>query len=53
MWVYGGSRLCLLLVDKAPDRLTRAALRWHGRYCREIRDVDFTELRPSPRRWGS
>jgi hypothetical protein len=35
--------LCLLLVEKAPERFERAALRWHGRYCREIRDVDFTE----------
>jgi hypothetical protein len=35
--------LCLLLVDKAPDRFGRAALPWHGRYCREVRDVDLTE----------
>jgi hypothetical protein len=28
--------LCLLLRDKAPDRYGRAALRWHGRYCREV-----------------
>ena len=28
--------LCLLLRDKAPDRFPRAALRWHGRYCREV-----------------
>jgi len=35
--------LCLLLVDKAPDRFGRAALRWHGRYCPEVRDVDLDE----------
>jgi hypothetical protein len=35
--------LCLLLADKAPERFGRAALRWHGRYCREIRDVDLDE----------
>ena len=35
--------LCLLLVDKAPDRFGRAALRWHGRYCREVRGVDMDE----------
>lgn len=35
--------LCLLLVDKSPERFGRAALRWHGRYCREWRDVDLDE----------
>lgn len=35
--------LCLLLVEKSPDRFGRAALRWHGRYCRELRDVDLEE----------
>jgi hypothetical protein len=35
--------LCLLLVEKSPDRFGRAALRWHGRYCREVRDVDLDE----------
>jgi hypothetical protein len=34
--------LCLLLCDKAPDRFWRAALRWHGRYCREV-DVELDE----------
>jgi hypothetical protein len=27
--------LCLLLRDKAPERYPPAALRWHGRFCRE------------------
>jgi hypothetical protein len=35
--------LCLLLVEKSPERFGRAALRWHGRYCRELRDVDLDE----------
>jgi hypothetical protein len=34
--------LCLLLRDKAPDRFSRAALRWHGRLCREV-DVSLEE----------
>jgi hypothetical protein len=34
--------LCLLLRDKAPERYLRAALRWHGRLCREV-DVSFEE----------
>jgi hypothetical protein len=33
--------LCLLLTQ--PARFERAALRWHGRYCRETRDVTFDE----------
>ena len=32
--------LVLLIAEKEPVRFERAALRWHGRYCREIRDVD-------------
>jgi hypothetical protein len=35
--------LCLLLADKTPERFGRAALRWHGRYCREVPDVDLEE----------
>jgi hypothetical protein len=35
--------LCLLVVEKEPERFQRAALRWHGRYCREYRDVDLDE----------
>lgn len=27
--------LCLLLADKAPQRFGQAAVRWHGRFCRE------------------
>jgi hypothetical protein len=34
--------LCLLLRDKAPDRYGRAALRWHGRLCRDV-DVSLEE----------
>jgi hypothetical protein len=35
--------LCLLLIEKSPERFGRAALRWHGRYCREVADVDLDE----------
>jgi hypothetical protein len=35
--------LCLLLRDKAPEKYGRAALRWHGRYCRELRDMTMEE----------
>ena len=31
-----GSQLCLLLCDQEPERFSRAAVRWHGRYCREV-----------------
>jgi hypothetical protein len=34
--------LCLLLRDRAPERFPRAALRWHGRLCREV-DVSLEE----------
>jgi hypothetical protein len=34
--------LCLFLRDGAPARYARAALRWHGRDCREV-DVGFDE----------
>lgn len=34
--------LCLLLRDKAPERYPRAALRRHGRLCREV-DVSLEE----------
>jgi hypothetical protein len=34
--------LCLLLRDKEPARYPRAALRWHGRLCREV-DVSLEE----------
>jgi hypothetical protein len=33
----------LLLLDSEPARFERAALRWHGRYCREVSDVDLAE----------
>src|SRR5437016_3509625 len=35
--------LCLLLRDHEPSRFGRAALRWHGRYCREVPVVDLAE----------
>ena len=35
--------LVLLLLDKSPERFPRAALRWHGRFCRETRDVELEE----------
>jgi hypothetical protein len=35
--------ICLLLLDREPAKFTRAALRWHGRYCREAPGVDFDE----------
>jgi hypothetical protein len=34
--------LCLLLREKDPERYPRAALRWHGRLCREV-DVSLEE----------
>jgi hypothetical protein len=33
----------LLLHTKEPNRFGRATLRWHGRYCREVPDVDLDE----------
>ena len=35
--------LLLLLCDSDRPRYERAALRWHGRYCREVRDVTLPE----------
>jgi hypothetical protein len=35
--------LCLLLCDREPEKFSRAAVRWHGRYCREVRDVGLEE----------
>ena len=35
--------LLLLLRDREPARYTRAALRWHGRYCREVPGVTLSE----------
>jgi hypothetical protein len=32
----------LLLADKEPQRFGRAAVRWHGRFCREA-NVDLEE----------
>jgi hypothetical protein len=29
--------LCLLILDKDPGRYEAAAVRWHSRFCREIR----------------
>lgn len=35
--------LCLLVCDRAPEKYGRAALRWHGRFCREVQDVTLEE----------
>jgi hypothetical protein len=35
--------LCLLVLDREPRRYGRAALRWHGRYCNQQRDVGLEE----------
>ena len=35
--------LCLLLAREDQGRFPRAALRWHGRYCREVRHVSPEE----------
>jgi hypothetical protein len=35
--------LCLLLLAKEPGRFERAALRWFGRYCREVAGVTLDE----------
>jgi hypothetical protein len=35
--------LLLLILDSEPSRFERAALRWHGRYCQEVTDVDLVE----------
>ena len=35
--------LCLLLCEREPGRYERAALRWHGRYCREVQGVSLDE----------
>ena len=35
--------LLLLLRDADRPRFERAALRWHGRYCRELPDVKLRE----------
>jgi hypothetical protein len=35
--------LVLLLCDRAPARYERAALRWHGRYCREAPNVTLAD----------
>jgi hypothetical protein len=35
--------LLLILLESEPSRFERAALRWHGRYCQEVRDVDLIE----------
>ena len=34
---------CAFVRDREPKRFDRAALRWHGRYCREVADVTLEE----------
>ena len=36
--------LCLLLCDQAPEKYGRAALRWHGGYCRETNGLEEAQL---------
>jgi hypothetical protein len=47
---HAALELCLLIREKEPARYTRAALRWHGRYCREV-DVTFEEAQAFSRPW--
>jgi hypothetical protein len=35
--------LCLLLLEREPHRYGRAALRWHGNYCRAFPDIELDE----------
>ena len=35
--------LCLVLLDSRPERFERAALHWHGRFCREVDGVMLDE----------
>jgi hypothetical protein len=35
--------LLLILLESEPSRFERAALRWHGRYCREVTELDLAE----------
>jgi len=35
--------LCLLIRDRESKRLEQALLRWHARYCREVRGVGLGE----------
>ena len=35
--------LTLLLADKAPEKYERAALRWHGRFALDSKNVDLRE----------
>jgi hypothetical protein len=37
--------LTLLIAEQEPERLGRAALRWHGRYTREVRGIETDEAR--------
>jgi hypothetical protein len=33
--------LCLLVRDREPAKFARVALRWHARFCAEVRGVDL------------
>jgi hypothetical protein len=35
--------LCLLLRDKAPEKYSRAAVRWHSRFVRELPRVTIAD----------
>jgi hypothetical protein len=38
-----GTQLTLLLADGDPERYERAAVRWHGRFLNETKNVDLRE----------
>ncbi len=53
--------LCLLVREREPPKYARLALRWHARFCTEVKDVGLDEARlvlellaalggPTPRR---
>jgi len=37
--------LCLLVREREPARFSRAALRWHARFCAETEGVDLEDAR--------
>lgn len=37
--------LCLLVRDREPARFARVALRWHGRFCAEMPDLQLDDAR--------
>ena len=37
--------LCLLVREREPAKFPRLALRWHGRFCTEMKDIGLDEAR--------